>query len=299
MGNTLWTKARNTNGSTSELRSWGSAISAALATAGLIKTADTGQVDWTTINYNATQGALLGYEIWRFNDGLQATRPVFIKVWYYNASSTIPPNLRILFTVGSATDGVGNVSGYGNYGAFGSGATIGGIVTTPYYNLLSGDGSGIAFSFMADDTSADSATLLVIDRFRNSAGVALGDGILFAVKTKSATSMTYLVLDGDNGYHYNYARGCSLLPLTLSAGTTMLVGGNTFFTPYYIMKQLGNGLYYSKMMLCYAAADYGFNTTQSIPFLGATRTYKTLGVNMQYCDAKNQQYASAAMWWSD
>jgi hypothetical protein len=66
----------------SDFRSWGSGLSAQLAAIGLVKTSDTGQIDWTTVLKPTSSGQIRGFEIWRFNDALQATKPVFIRLDY-------------------------------------------------------------------------------------------------------------------------------------------------------------------------------------------------------------------------
>jgi len=52
------------NSDTTGFRVWGSAVSNALAEIGLTKTADTGQIDWTTVAFIAN--SFSGYEIWQF-----------------------------------------------------------------------------------------------------------------------------------------------------------------------------------------------------------------------------------------
>src|SRR3954454_8298219 len=88
-------------------RSWGSGVSAQLAAIGLVRTADTGQIDWTTVAKPAS-GVFGGYEIWRFDDALQATAPVFIKVEYGISNTT---TLMLGLTVGTGTNGAGTLTG--------------------------------------------------------------------------------------------------------------------------------------------------------------------------------------------
>lgn len=89
-------------------RAWGSDLSTRFATAGLVQTTDTGQINWVTVTRPGAI-AFAGYEIWRFNDTLQATSPVFIKVEYGTGNNTTVPALRI--TVSSGTNGAGTPTG--------------------------------------------------------------------------------------------------------------------------------------------------------------------------------------------
>lgn len=89
-------------------RVWGLEMNTKLAAAGLVQTADTGQINWVT----ATRAAIntdAGYEIWQFNDAMQATAPIFLKIHYGSGSATNVPRLRII--VGTTTNGAGTLGG--------------------------------------------------------------------------------------------------------------------------------------------------------------------------------------------
>lgn len=90
-----------------DFRAWGSALSAGLASAGLVKTADTGQIDWVTVA-RAAGGTSAGYEVWRMNDAMQATKPVFFKLEYGSGPSTSVPHMWL--TVGGGSNGSGTIT---------------------------------------------------------------------------------------------------------------------------------------------------------------------------------------------
>lgn len=91
-----------------DFRAWGSDFAAKLLAVGLIHTADTGQINWVTVNRAAINSAA-GYEIWRFDDAMQATAPIFLKIEYGSGSAqTIP---AVWVTVGTGTDGAGTITG--------------------------------------------------------------------------------------------------------------------------------------------------------------------------------------------
>lgn len=90
-------------------REWGLEFNTKLAAAGLVQTADTGQINWATVTL-PTAGNDGGYEIWKLNDSLFATAPVYFKIVYgTNSGGANIPRLR--FQVGTATDGAGTLSG--------------------------------------------------------------------------------------------------------------------------------------------------------------------------------------------
>lgn len=93
---------------TAGFRGWGKAISDLIAASGITKTTDTGQIDWATVAKPATS-VVGGYEIYSFNDPLQATRPIFIKIEYGTADSVNAPSF--LYSIGTGSTGTGALTG--------------------------------------------------------------------------------------------------------------------------------------------------------------------------------------------
>jgi hypothetical protein len=102
-----WT-SRLRHDSDATFREWGSEFSARLAACGLIQHTDTGQVNWASVTRPGanTEG---GFEVWRFDDALQGTAPIFLRVGYGTGSGTTSPAISI--TVGTGTNGSGTLSG--------------------------------------------------------------------------------------------------------------------------------------------------------------------------------------------
>ena len=93
-----------------QFRTIGSAIGSAIVAVNLIKTSDTGQINWTTVLKPTVINTVAGYEMFRFNDSLQSTAPVFIKIEYGIGNYTTS-YLGLWITVGTGTDGAGNLTG--------------------------------------------------------------------------------------------------------------------------------------------------------------------------------------------
>ena len=92
---------------TTNFRLWGAELSAAFTTVGFLKSDDTGQVDWTTVNRPAINTTV--YEIRYLNDSLHGTAPVYVKIEYGTGDSA---NLPVLWvTTGTGTDGTGTITG--------------------------------------------------------------------------------------------------------------------------------------------------------------------------------------------
>jgi hypothetical protein len=103
---------------------------------GWVQTADTGQINLTTVTRPLAANTVMGYEMWRMNDALQGTHPVFVKIEYGSGTGAIN-QFSVWLTIGTGSNGTGTITGTlfartqitcGNTGAvlntaFGSAAT--------------------------------------------------------------------------------------------------------------------------------------------------------------------------------
>lgn len=171
-------------------RTWVSAVSDAMLGAGLVKHTDTGQIDKTTVLAPVSSGQSRGYEIWRFNDALQATKPVFIKIEYGSGNNllSIP---GIYLTVGSATDGAGNITNLStsrqavffqtNTNSTAQAPVLGG-----------GDGSSVVQAVMrgVSGSAPEWHWFFAIERSRNADGTANGDGVMVTICSLGGSGTT-------------------------------------------------------------------------------------------------------------
>lgn len=84
-------------------------ISAILDAVGLIKTADTGQINPATTVRPGVANTASGYEIRRFADLNQFAKPIYIKIEYGIGGAVTRPSVWI--TVGTGSNGAGSLSG--------------------------------------------------------------------------------------------------------------------------------------------------------------------------------------------
>jgi hypothetical protein len=87
-----------------DFRAWGSDLSASFANVGLVKTADTGQIDWVTVTRPVVGNTAAGYEIWRFTDS-----SVYLKIEYGTGGGLASPGMWL--TVGTGSSGSGTLTG--------------------------------------------------------------------------------------------------------------------------------------------------------------------------------------------
>jgi hypothetical protein len=89
--------------SDADFRGWGADLSAKLAAVGLVKTADTGQINWTTVTRPGVN-TYAGYEIWRYPDS-----SIFMKWEFGTGSGAASPGVRV--QVGTGSNGAGTLTG--------------------------------------------------------------------------------------------------------------------------------------------------------------------------------------------
>lgn len=205
------------NTSDANFRAWGEAISQSFVAASLVRTADTGQINWATVvraapGNGATPEVSFGFDIFRFSDAMQGTKPVFIKVEYgvaYDNNTTFgtvtPGCPFVAVSVGTGTNGAGALTGLvstrtrfiGNLGSqsFNNGNASGGTGAVAGNTIVpvhaSGDGSYINMVVGASaqaqpfyntahtitNRASPFPCLLSIERTRNADGTTNGGGV--------------------------------------------------------------------------------------------------------------------------
>lgn len=76
---------------------------------GWVQASDTGQMVISSVTYNGTSGSLYGYRVYYLNDSQHSTYPIYMRA-YWRMYGTNTPGLAI--TLGHATDGAGNITGF-------------------------------------------------------------------------------------------------------------------------------------------------------------------------------------------
>lgn len=257
------------------------AFSDMLTALGFPKTADTGQVDWATASLTGSN-TYTHYEIRRFDDEHQATKPVFMKISYgrLTASSVNYPQVQI--TLGTGSNGSGELTGP----VFNTWSFMLNTVSdrTDWYGTSDGHG----FMLMVGGASANtswSRYWLLIERLRGADGEPLGSHV-FVTKNASGGSSTN---NDDNVVcvDFDMARGKTsevagvpvAYPVTIPSAAATLSSDNHFTYPFGVLSMLTqDGRGYSKLAVGYAYGDFLNGTVVPIKrFSSETPTnYKVL-----------------------
>lgn len=182
MANATFVTAPNSN-TVALFRAWGQAISQALASVGMVKTADTGQINWAQAALPAAGGSS-GYEIWRFDDALQSVAPIFFKLEYGAGAVVATPQLYL--TVGKDSSGAGEIVTQLVARVAVGRPTSGNISTVAVDGFVSTCATNACVCVMP--FSGESGTLpaappgFIIERSRNLKGEATRFGVMVAIQ---------------------------------------------------------------------------------------------------------------------
>lgn len=221
-------------GSTAKLRAWGSAISACLVASGLTVTADTGQVNWTTVTWSNATNTKMGYEVYRFNDTLQATSPIYFRIDYGTGGSSSNPSTWL--TVGTGSDGAGNITGT----AAGMASTSNNFQTTANTNANNTVGASYSTSAGACsilcgqlDGVANRYGAWVVGRSCDTSGNPTSTAtIVYRVQAAIATTIVCNLLSPATNFASRSVGAANFSPaVTITAGTTVAVHKNYIIAP--------------------------------------------------------------------
>lgn len=304
----------NDGANTAAIVSWGSRISSMFSGAGLVQSSDTGQINWGTASPTYLSGGTtqtnMGVEIWKFNDSLQATKPVYIRVEYWQVRTGGSSNYFYLnIAVGVGTNGASGLSGLNTGTAPISDRTDVSSSATAYPGALnnptvssfsSGDGSSIAlalapFNSAATTSNSCGSGVFFVDRTRDGSGAITGEGAVAGwIGWGSATASSTNSSGNGNTSFFN----------VLSFTTVALVGlgtaGAGVLLPAAIAGQMSTGTqislyapptYANHKILppvlvaqAYHTSDMPANQQLTVSISNANHTYLTMGPNFSQCD---------------
>ncbi len=86
-------------------RAWGSELNTKFGSVGMVQTADTGQINWSTATRTASTNTAVGYEIWKLSSG-----NLYFKI-EYGTGQTASTSPSMWLTVGTGSNGSGTLTG--------------------------------------------------------------------------------------------------------------------------------------------------------------------------------------------
>lgn len=232
MATTFTNQLQPSNSTDALFRAWAKFIHDALLAGGWVQTADTGQINLTTVSRPLAANTMQGYEVWRMNDTLQSTSPVFLKISYGSGNgATNEPGVDL--SLGTGSDGSGTVTGL-----FLTTMRVDTIsnsaVLTNVFSHSSASTSHIAVALFVHATASHLLSFS-IERARNSSGVEIGTHlvVISSAQTSSIQNSRYLVRSGGS-------QPTAQTSLTSIVTTTSTNGGT--HTEYAALSDISFGL---------------------------------------------------------
>lgn len=193
---------------------------------GLVQTSDTGQINLSTVLFPTSTNTFSGYQMFRFNDALQSTLPIFLKINYYRGGTGNA--IRLDITTGTVTNGAGTLSG--QLSTLQSVSIAGSVTVQTCYT--SGDGSRFATAWGLPYVSSGSAgVFILIERLRDANGANTADGFFLLCNQGSTLSggsaMTSHEVVPASGV---IIQTNGLIPCWPWMGSSLSTGGNLYMT---------------------------------------------------------------------
>lgn len=210
---------------------WVSSWNTAILSLGLVQTADTGQINFSTVVWPTVANTKAGFAIYAFNDSNQGSYPCYIRVDFGVGGSDSFPALW--FTMGTSTNGAGVI------GAITSPAVQFELSGSANYNsAVSGTTSRLTAAFSYNFTTIAQIGFLSIERIQTVSGTDSTTGLVFTwVKDYLGTNaFTYggqqvLYFTGTQPVaNYNAAQGIpTVFYNSTNTSTTWTNGGNNVY----------------------------------------------------------------------
>ncbi len=283
--------ARLSNADTTLFRAWGSAVSTALGTV-LTRVTQTGEINWATVNAPVAAGAFQGFEVYRLNDSLQSTAPLFFKFEYGSGAATAISAIRL--TIGKSVDGSGVIGGVLQSAINVSGGVSATTAASNCY-ISNGDGSGFVFSLQPDNPIFVGG-FCCVERSRNQQGQPTANALMLSFQTYGQIGHTNrfiaynleTTLATDN-------TGLFACPLALSTDIGVTNGTVAQFFPVACIAPNG-ATWRSRMLL--GAARQNASLGQPAESILYGENYIGLGSGVRYADQRGGAFATYMIWWN-
>jgi len=283
---------------TAGFRAWGSEFNTNLAATGLVQTADTGQINWTTVAYNATINTVQGYEIWRLADS-----SLYFRIEYGTALVATSPGIWL--QVGTGSDGAGILTGQTStrYNVAAPVAPISTVVSYTTYMCVTA--SALAVYWKAGSTQAGNApqAIFMVGKTVDNTGAPTTDGYgvltsgsVNAAAASNPSLQSVRLASNPSPSTYNASTYFSMVPGNVTSSLVETGTINQIYMWWLNVPDVQPFLFGAS----YVRAELGNGNTFSVALVGMTpHTYLTVGVdynNKGYANNTSAVYGGAMIW---
>lgn len=258
--------AASTNVSDASFRVWINEIHNALIAFGWLQTADTGQINFSTVTRPAGTNQYPGFACYQMNDALQSSCAVFIRLDFGTGGNTDTPGIKLQVAIGG-TNGTGTLTGN-----VGTQTTMGGQGTSANLSNLRTSGDAGSFRALLWTTQAGAGFCICIERDKNTNGVDNALGVNYAVCWAAnnaggfGVASQFLQQAGGTGL-YDTTRLYALI----SSFSSQTWGSSTGVAP--VCTSFGPFRNPMIGMLVTGFVDFAVESTNPVPIYGSSRTY--------------------------
>lgn len=281
-----------------KFRTWGSAISAAIVASGLTVTTDTGQINWTTVTKPTATVTKAGYEVYKFNDTLQSTKPIFFRIDYGSSTVASGNGPNTWLTVGTGSDGAGNITGT----ALGLAVTASPLSTSSSAPDVASVSVGASYStgagaclilcgFPVSGQATLSCGFWALSRTSDTSGNPTSSGLAIFIKPSGSSALVCVSYDVSTAYAARNVGSASLsTAASISGGTTIQLYRNYAIAPTPI-PILGALSYYTTDVS--TGAIFG-----AAPFGSTSHNYRAFGTTQAggHDTSANSNMCGAYIW---
>lgn len=274
------------NSSDANFREWTSLIHDGMLAVGIVTESVAGEMDFATVSAPAGTNEKTGFRLYRFNDSLQSTTPVFFKFIY--GSGAVVNRPALWFQIGFAhqedsfavTGSLGDLFVTGTLGGAFTGETQSGpIVTTatPHSWSFSGDANYLTMVGWYDNSN--SAFLLSLERTKDSIGDDDARGALATFFGRSPLIPTSKVLYIQSGS--SVSRDTKIMTVHGSRTTTKHSGSLGEFievSPIVYVDTFGAEA--AQNLLTYRSGDFSSGEDVFVTIDEEMHVYRLYGVNV-------------------
>lgn len=177
-------------------RAYVAGVIAHFIAAGLVQTNDTGQINPVSAVRPVAINTVAGYAIFRFNDALQATHPIHLKVEFKSGSTVSSTGFQVSIALGG-TNGAGGLLGFSS-----SPRTLIGNNNQVTNTALAAtrDGSTFVHTFPANVPSSTSSHFLVVERLRDADDAPTAEGVIFFAMASGSGALSGGIYTHEGGF---------------------------------------------------------------------------------------------------
>lgn len=275
------------NADVASFRAWGAALSAQIGSV-LTRVTQSNDINWSTVSLPAGSSFASGSEVYRFNDSLQATAPIFLRLEY--GSNTASNTSAVRVTVGKSVDGAGNLGGILLPATVAFGASLAAAAFENCY--ISGGSSWFAMSLAPIATSRGG--FFAIERSIESGGTSSANAVLVSFQVLCSQTQQHRFIDYANSTAESVAGGIVAIPLSLASDRSIANGTTAPIFPAACISPSGV-FWRPRVILGTARQNAGLG--EVITGLIDGNSYLSLGAGSQRVDQRGTEFSATLIRW--